>query len=132
MPRWTQDQAVLFSREVEMRCLRFRCHIALTGGTLYKDGERKDLDLMLFRERQEKVVDTKALFEDFRKIGLFQVSDHGWVVKFKYQPQNAGKDFNEWDKHAYDVDILIPEEDRVTHRDGEKAREAAAAGIGYW
>jgi hypothetical protein len=44
--RWTLAEAVEVCRQVEAICPPFGCHVALTGGTLYKDGERKDLDLL--------------------------------------------------------------------------------------
>lgn len=43
---WTQAEAIALCREIEQICPRFGCHVALTGGCLYKDGPRKDADLL--------------------------------------------------------------------------------------
>jgi hypothetical protein len=37
---WTLDDAVAMCCAVEQVCPPFGCHVALTGGTLYKDGGR--------------------------------------------------------------------------------------------
>ena len=39
----------------------FGCHIALTGGTLYKPGERKDMDILFYRIRQVSEIDMEGL-----------------------------------------------------------------------
>lgn len=44
--------AVELCRIVEAGAANYGCHIALTGGCLYKDGDRKDFDLMFYRIRQ--------------------------------------------------------------------------------
>ena len=43
-PLWTQAEAIDLCREIEKGCPQFGCHVALTGGLLYKDGPRKDCD----------------------------------------------------------------------------------------
>lgn len=40
---WTQAEAIALCRKIEDVCPAFGCHVALTGGVLYKLGERKDL-----------------------------------------------------------------------------------------
>ncbi len=42
---WTQEEAIELCRIIEDICPQAGCHVALTGGCLYKDGERKDLDI---------------------------------------------------------------------------------------
>ena len=42
MSQWTQEQAIALCRKIEAVCPPFGCHVALTGGALYKDGPRKE------------------------------------------------------------------------------------------
>lgn len=49
---WTQEEAIQLCRLLEALAPTFGCHVALTGGCLYKDGERKDCDILLYRIRQ--------------------------------------------------------------------------------
>lgn len=84
MNNWTQEEAIALCRKVEEICPKFGCHVALTGGSLYKDGFRKDCDLLFYRIRQEKVVKIIAMFEAFQDIGLKRVSGKGWLIKATY------------------------------------------------
>ena len=59
----TLYRAVEICRSIECECPKFGCHVALTGGTLYKDGERKDLDILFYRIRQVENIDYDSLFE---------------------------------------------------------------------
>ena len=96
MANWTQSEAIELCRKVEAICPRYGCHVALTGGLLYKDGERKDADLLLYRIRQVKEINFKDLWDELDEIGLVQKSGFGWCYKAEYQ----GKP----------VDIFSPEE----------------------
>lgn len=81
---WTQEQAIALCREVEAVCPTYGCHVALTGGTLYKDGERKDLDLLFYRIRQQATVNVDDLFDALLfDVGIVPVERFGWVVKAK-------------------------------------------------
>jgi hypothetical protein len=103
---WTQQQAINLCREVENVCPRFGCHVALTGGLLYKDGKRKDCDLLFYRVRQVKKIDTEQLWAALSAIGLVaDVDRFGWCVKGTYD----GKP----------VDIFFPEEIRGGQGYGE-------------
>lgn len=47
MSGWTQAEAVALAKKIEAVCPAFGCHVALTGGLLYKDDgeyERADPD----------------------------------------------------------------------------------------
>lgn len=93
---WNQAEAVALCKKVESICPEFGCHVALTGGLLYKEGPRKDCDLLLYRIRQAKEIDLLGLWTALRKIGLDKRDGFGWVYKARYM----GKP----------VDILMPEE----------------------
>ena len=81
---WTLDEAVRLCRMVEVIAPQHGCHVALTGGCLYKVGERKDLDLLFYRVRQVEKIDWISLLESLETIGFSIVGRHGWVVKAKY------------------------------------------------
>ena len=49
---WTQQHAIELCKRIESVCPRYGCHVALTGGLLYKDGPRKDCDILFYRIRQ--------------------------------------------------------------------------------
>lgn len=94
--KWTQADAVRLCREIEAVCPPFGCHVALTGGTLYKDGPRKDLDLLFYRVRQVAEIDQDGLFDALSDIGLERVSGFGWCHKALYGERK--------------VDLFFPEE----------------------
>lgn len=96
MMPWTHSDAIFLCKKVEGVCPKFGCHVALTGGCLYKDGPRKDCDLLFYRIRQQKSIDLSGLFVALAKIGLPRVSGSGWCVKATY----CGSP----------VDLLFPEE----------------------
>lgn len=84
MTRWTLAEAVDVCRAVEAVCPPFGCHVALTGGTLYKDGERKDLDLLFYRIRQTPEIDMDGLWDALSAIGIEQERGFGWCFKAKF------------------------------------------------
>ena len=78
---WTQDEAITLCRLIECFCPKYGCHVALTGGCLYKDGGRKDLDILFYRIRQVKEIDLDGLFAALELIGITKQSGFGWVYK---------------------------------------------------
>lgn len=94
---WTRDEAVALCVAVEALCPPFGCHVALTGGTLYKDGPRKDCDLLFYRIRQAATIDIKGLINRLCDAGLFVNGGWGWCYKFE---TDTGKS----------VDAFFPEE----------------------
>lgn len=99
---WSLEEAVELCRIVEAVCQRYGCHVALTGGALYKDGKRKDCDLLFYRIRQIPAIDLDGLWVGLAGIGLEKVSGFGWV--FKAKAGALGKN----------VDCFFPEEKAVT------------------
>lgn len=94
---WTQAEALRLCREIEAVCPEYGAHVALTGGLLYKDGPRKDADLLFYRIRQVEEIDTDGLFERLKEIGIAKVRGLGWCHKATWN----GKP----------IDFFFPEED---------------------
>jgi len=81
MTKWTLEQAVALCRKIEDVVPPFGCHVALTGGTLYKDGARKDLDILFYRIRQRDEIDMDGLWKALAGIGIEKLSGFGWCYK---------------------------------------------------
>ncbi len=105
MTKWTQAEAIALCREIEAICPPFGCHVALTGGLLYKDGPRKDCDLLFYRIRQVEEIDEDGLFGALSAIGVEKASGFGWCHKATYQ----GKQ----------IDCFFPEEQGGEYVSGE-------------
>ena len=96
--KWTQQQAINLCRLIEAFAPRYGCHVALTGGTLYHYGERKDADILFYRIRQVNEIDVDGLMEALREIGVTPEKDYGWCHKATYEgraidfffPERAG------------------------------------------
>jgi hypothetical protein len=84
-PRWTQAQAIDLCRAIESIAPQYGCHVALTGGTLYRDGERKDADILFYRIRQVEQIDVPGLMEALRGIGVTPGRDFGWCYKATFE-----------------------------------------------
>ena len=94
--QWTQVEAVQLCIEIERVCPTYGCHVALTGGLLYKPGPRKDCDLLIYRIRQWGEIDMEGLWAALSAIGVEKTSGFGWCYKATYK----GKQ----------IDFLFPEE----------------------
>jgi len=82
---WTQEEAIDLCRKVEEIAPKYGCHVALTGGLLYKDGSRKDCDLLFYRIRQVEAIDKDGLFDELhRTLRLSEQSGFGWCHKAIY------------------------------------------------
>lgn len=99
---WTHQQALELCRKIEAVCPQYGCHVALTGGLLYKQpGLRKDCDILFYRIRQRKSIDMLGLWRALSAIGLEKNSGCGWCFKARYENEN--------------VDILFPEQPGGEH-----------------
>jgi hypothetical protein len=83
--KWTQEQAIELCRKIEMIAPKYGCHVALTGGTLYQYGERKDADILFYRIRQITAIDVDGLMAGLEGIGVTPGKDFGWCYKGSYE-----------------------------------------------
>lgn len=99
MTTWTQPEAVSLCVLVEAVCPSFGCHVAMTGGLLYKHGPRKDADLVFYRVRQVDRVDFSGLLDALEAIGLNIPTKGGprWLVKATYRGKPVDMFFPELD-----------------------------------
>ncbi len=104
---WDQASAIELCVMLELICPKFGCHVALTGGLLYKSGPRKDCDILLYRIRQWNEIDMDGLWFALEELGFKKLSGFGWCYKCEYQ----GKP----------VDVFFPEEDEGEY-ESEKER----------
>lgn len=111
MSKWTQKEATLMCRLIEAIAPQHGAHVALTGGCLYKDGERKDLDILIYRIRQVEHIDVEGLMGHLTDLGITPMEDHGWVYKAKFGDK--------------DIDFFFPE------RQETPELRALAAARGY-
>ncbi len=103
--KWTKQDAVNLCVLIESVCPTYGCHVALTGGSLYKPGERKDCDVLFYRIRQVESIDLEGLFGALAELGIERKSGFGWVHKAAYQGKNIDMFFPEADDGEYgDVD----------------------------
>lgn len=101
---WTRQEAFALCRLLEATAPAFGAHVALTGGLLYKDGPRKDCDVVLYRIRQrEEPVDFDGLFNALKEMGFEIGEDHGWCKKLKWHGKNIDM-FDPDDSGAYPED----------------------------
>lgn len=73
----------------------YGCHVALTGGCLYKGGERKDIDILFYRIRQTPEIDMKGLFLALNFAGFSNPVGFGWLYKSEYKGINFDMFFPE-------------------------------------
>lgn len=72
---WYLNEAASFCQVLEQFAPDFGCHVALTGGCLYKPGPRKDCDIVIYR--------TGGRAEPLDRAGFLAALDKGlpgWVV----------------------------------------------------
>jgi len=93
---WTQQEAVNLCVILESIAPHYGAHIALTGGCLYKPGERKDCDILIYRIRQAPEIDMDGLFSAFLRAGVEVSGGFGWCYKARYRGQG--------------IDLFFPEE----------------------
>lgn len=79
--KWTREDALALCRCAEAVAPTYGAHVALTGGLLYKDGERKDCDILFYCIRQVDAIDIDGLLVALELIGLVLGERFGWVQK---------------------------------------------------
>ena len=63
-------KAIDLCRRLEPKFSRFGYHVGLTGGCLYKEGERKDVDIIVYPHQDKNVVPVPELLEKIKSTGL--------------------------------------------------------------
>lgn len=94
---WKLTTGTLFLiQSIEEICPAFGFHVALTGGVLYKEGERKDLDILFYRIRQTEMPDYPGLIGALCKIGV-KVREYcgPWLTKAEYEGRGIDMFFPE-------------------------------------
>lgn len=112
---WSQSEAIELCQRIEAICPKFGRHVALTGGLLYRDGERKDCDLLFYRIRQWDSINKDELFPALEAIGILGVTGFGWC--HKAQTSDGRK-----------LDLFFPEEDSCVGTDAEYPLEGPIGG----
>lgn len=79
---WSQLEAIDLCRRLERMAPKFGAHIALTGGCLYKKGPRKDVDILIYRIRQQDSIDIGGFIDELSRMGVYvDPGAFGWVYK---------------------------------------------------
>jgi hypothetical protein len=79
---WNQLEAIDLCRKLEEIAPKYGGHIALTGGLLYKDGERKDIDILIYRSADEPEFNWDDFFAEIElTLGITLQKDFGWCKK---------------------------------------------------
>ena len=82
---WSLADALELIKSVENVCPKFGCHVALTGGVLYKEGTRKDLDILFYRVRQTPKINRDGLLDALEAVGVHRGARFGWLDKATYR-----------------------------------------------
>lgn len=113
---WMQDDAIALACSIEAVAPNYGCHVALTGGLLYKDGPRKDADFLFYRIRQVDSIDMDGLFAALKQIGIVKTSGFGWCHKAKFDGKPMDLFFPEEEDGEYERadpnDLLDPDRQR--------------------
>jgi hypothetical protein len=80
--KMTRDKAIALCMQLEEAAPMFGGHVALTGGCLYKTGERKDVDIMIYRSTDEPPFKWDEFFAEIKlTLGIELVHDFGFCKK---------------------------------------------------
>lgn len=96
MSKGTLDRGVTLCRLIEEFAPAYGAHVALTGGCLYKGGDRKDIDILFYRIRQIEKIDHDGLKAALDSAGIKDITGFGWLLK------------GNW--NGIGVDMFFPEE----------------------
>ena len=82
MSKWYLTPAVRLCTQLEPIAAIFGGHVALTGGCLYKNGDRKDVDIMIYRSTDEPPFRWDDFFAEVKIThGIELVHDYGFCKK---------------------------------------------------
>jgi hypothetical protein len=111
---WNTNEAIELCKRLEPIAAQFKCHVALTGGLLYKDGPRKDCDIIVYKEKFDVLLDRDGLLAAFAAVDLIEQVTWPRVTKATYLGAH--------------VDLIFPEEDGE-YIAGEEAKEEVALAL---
>lgn len=105
---WNINEAIELCKLLEPIAARRNCHVALTGGLLYKEGARKDCDIIVYKETFDVELDRDALLVDFLPLGIEREFHRVVKCTFRGKP----------------VDLIFPELDgEYLPGEGAEAKE---------
>lgn len=94
---WVQSEALELAVQLEDALKPFGWHIALTGGCLYKEAQRKDVDFIAYRNDMSVELKQSTVVDALNTIGVRCAHAFTRVIKCEYKGKS--------------VDIIIPEMD---------------------
>lgn len=81
MSRWTCEEATELCRKIEVALEDQGLHPALTGSCLYRDGQHRNADIMIYRKRSDIVLNVDDVFEALEDIGIEREERRGWCIQ---------------------------------------------------
>lgn len=104
MNLWTLESAVEACRKLEPLAAECGGHVALTGGCLYKEWTRKDVDIMLYRHKRTKPIDMKRFEQWLALLGVIVTARFRWLMKCHDKAGNCYDFF-----HFEDLNLSAPD-----------------------
>lgn len=103
---WNLQSAVELCRKLEPIASGFGYHVALTGGCLYKHGDRKDADILFYRVSGFDDLVYMDMLDAFKDAGLdffegIPANHRGWLVRAKYEGNRVDLFFPDADNNDY-------------------------------
>lgn len=86
---WTMAEGIELCTLIQSVSPAYHCHPALTGGLLYKEGPRKDCDIVIYQRGDTNGVrypiDWPGLWMRLEMLGLDLAHDYGYVKKCEFR-----------------------------------------------
>ena len=99
--RWTLKLARDLCKRLELVVPNYGAHVALTGGVLYREGPRKDCDIVLYRHGGRQLpIDREGLLAVFKLAGMVSVRTDGRVWKMLWDGRQVDFLFHDTDEAA--------------------------------
>lgn len=102
---WNLQEAIDLCRKIEAIVPKYGCHVSLTGGVLYKESPRKDLDLLFYRIRQAPEIKMDKMWDALEAIGIVKKSGFGWCYKATIDSKPIDIFFPEEQNGEYNPDL---------------------------
>jgi len=96
MKKATQADAIELCKILSHITPHYGAYVALTGGCLYEEGARKDMDILIYRHRDKKIK-WGRLWLALADAGIEMYYDHGWCKKARWK--------------GFSIDFFDPESD---------------------